>query len=190
MCIDIAPGKTFKIKVTRKIHTAADYLLRDVTNDTIPTFQWAGAEGRPFRVREGEYQKSDELRKKCLLEPNAGVGAVLFYLQEDGQKVPNCQGGANFHPRPQNVIVYDPNQGLLAGKNSSEKVQHLWGSVNDMLLMDSSEDSKWAYLGTHLSGKELPAKTSKWEHLKKSDYKKFWFDDNIGNYVVSIIIED
>src|SRR6266536_173862 len=58
--IIIKPGESYKIKVTGKIHTAGDYLFRDVSNDTIPNFQWCGPEGREFRIRtDSSFQKYD-----------------------------------------------------------------------------------------------------------------------------------
>lgn len=189
--IVVKPNESYTIKVTGKIHTAADYLLRDVANDTIPSFQWSGPEGREFRIRsQGVFEKYDQMRKNLLIDPNANMGCVLFYFQDEDAKEPSCSGGSDFFPRPNNIKVYNNNKGLLEGKNSGTVNQNLWASINDMLIMDTTDNIRLAYLGAELKGDTLKRKINKWESIKKSTYRKLWFDDNIGSYIISVQVKE
>jgi hypothetical protein len=189
--IIIKPGESYTIKVIGKIHTAGDYLFRDVANDTIPTFQWCGPEGREFRIRDdNKFQKYDQLRKNLLIDPDAKIGCVLFYFQNEDDQEPSCAGGAGFLPRPSNIKVYNNNKGILAGTNSGKVSQYLWATVNDMIIIDTSENTRRAYIGSDLKGDTLKKKLNKWESIVKTNYRKLWFDDNIGNYIISAQIGD
>jgi len=121
-----------------------------------------------------------------LISPNEKIGCVLFYVQDEDTQQPSCDGGDKFFPRPSNIKVYDNNKGILKGTNSGKAPQYLWASVNDMLIMDTTENTKLAYIGSGLKADDLRKKTNKWNNIIKTNYRKLWFDDNIGDYIISI----
>jgi uncharacterized protein YpmB len=183
--IEIRPDETYIIKVSGKVHASGEKLLMAASNDSIPTFGWMGPAGLEYKPRVGEqYKEADSIRKQLLLTPKANIGAVLFYFQYEGEKQPNCQIGNDMY-LPQEVITYNTQQGLT-GTNSTGKKIYVWASVNDMLIRDmDSEASRTAYLG----GKNKQEKRKQtWKALQKANYNRLWFDDNLGNFIISAAI--
>lgn len=181
--IEIRPEEQYELKVSGKIHTTADKLVKDSDDDIIPRFPWIGPEGdKSFRIREEvRYRVADSIRKRLLISQKANLGQVLFYIQKTSLK-PNCNIGANFFI-PDSVDVYDVEKGLK-GTNDSKATWYIWVSVNDMLIRDFSESNKIAYLGG-ASADTLKRKQLQWNLLAREKYNRIWFDDNIGNFVVS-----
>lgn len=182
--IEIRPGEEFEIKVSGKIHTTADKLIKDAADDVKPRFDWIGPDGGSFLIRENlRYHKSDSIRRTLLLNSNAKIGQVLFYLQRKNTLKPNCAIGQGYF-NPDSVIIYDPEKGI-SGKNDGSETFFIWATVNDMLIKDfDTESNQAAYLGGALED-TLSIKKEQWKELRKENYNRIWFDDNIGNFVVS-----
>lgn len=187
--IEIRPEEVFEIKVSGKIHASADKMISDAKDDIKPRYNWIGPEGTVFEIRpERSRNKSDLLRQKLLLNPNANLGAVLFYIQKENSKEPNCSIGSNQFIPKDSIIVYDTKKGYT-GKNNSHEKWFLWATVNDILFRDmDNETSKVAYLGGK-KGNDYIERLNKWEELKKEKYNRIWFDENFGNFVISAKIE-
>ncbi len=182
--IEIRPDEEFEIKVSGKIHTAMDKMIKDAEDDKKPKFRWVGPEGdKNFRIRDNlRYYRSDSLRKTLLLSQRANLGQVLFYFQKNSMK-PSCELGLSFF-LPDSVEVYDVEKGLK-GKNDSKSTWYVWATVNDMLIRDfNSETALLAYCGGAIED-TLDRKIKQWEVLARENYNKIWYDDNFGSFVVS-----
>jgi hypothetical protein len=186
--IEIRPDEEYEIKVSGKIHTTVDKMVKDADDDIQPRFPWIGPEGdKNFRIRDDKkYRLSDSLRQTLLLNKKANLGQVMFYIQKTSIK-PSCNLNSNFFI-PETLEIYDAEKGLK-GKNDSNSKWYIWATVNDMLLRNFSDpNNKIAYLGG-ASGDTLARKLLQWEKLSMENYNKIWFDDNFGNFVISAKIE-
>jgi hypothetical protein len=181
--IEVWPDEEYEIKVSGKVHTTADKMVADASDDIKPRFNWVGPEGAEFRIREdAQYRVSDSLRRTLLLSKDAKLGAVLFYFQSESSRQPNCDLGASFY-NPEVVSVFN---GKLSGKNIGKEKMFVWASVNDMLIRDFSlKENKLAYLGGTVEEKNLNKRQENWASLTSSNYNRLWFDDNFGNFVIS-----
>jgi|GEM_PF-5031783 len=183
--IEIRPDEDYEIKVSGKIHTTADKMIKDAEDDVKPRFEWLSPEGSTnFRIREDlEHKLSDSLRKTMLLTEKANIGQVLFYFQRKNSKAPNCNIGANFF-NPDSVMIYTSDKGI-SGKNDSKDTWFVWATVNDMLIIDfKKQENQVAYLGG-AKGDTLKTRFANWQTLAKDNYNRIWFDDNFGNFVIS-----
>lgn len=182
--IEIRPGEAYEIKVSGKIHTTADKMIRDAEEDIKPRFEWIGPEGsNNFRIRDKQYRYPDSMRKTLLLSQNAKLGQVLFYFQKKNSRKPNCDAGLNYY-NPDSVLVYESEKGL-SGSNDTKETWFVWASVNDMVIKNfDSEPNRLAYLGG-AGNDTLKRKNQQWQVLKQENYNRIWFDDNFGSFVIS-----
>lgn len=181
--IEIRPGEEYEIKVSGKIHTTADKMIKDAERDIKPRFSWIGPEGDDFRIRSvNRYMMSDSLRRTLLLSQDAKMGQVLFYFQKKNSKKPNCEPGLKFY-NPDSIFVYEREKGL-SGKNETNETWYVWATVNDMLIRSFDRNEELAYIGG-AQNDSLLMKQKNWVNLKKQNYNRIWFDDNFGNFVVS-----
>jgi hypothetical protein len=183
--IEIRPGEEIEIKVSGKIHTTADKLIKDAEDDVRPRFDWIGPEGGNFLIRElDRYHASDSIRETLLLNSHAKIGQILFHFQNENSLKPNCNIGLGYFNPTDSVFIYDPEHGIKWKNKGTEKV-YIWATINDMLIRDFSQESnRLAYLGG-AKGDTLKRKEESWESLRKANYNRIWFDDNIGDFVVS-----
>ena len=182
--IEIRPGEEYEIKVSGKIHTIIDKLIRDAENDVMPKFRWLDPDGTAFIIREDKkFRESDSIRKTLLLSPTTNIGGVLFYFQKGNSLQPNCELKDNFYI-PDSIIIYSSSKGLK-GKNNESETWYVWASVNDILIRDfKSETDRRAYLGGVIND-SIPSKLKKWAVLTNENYNRIWFDDNFGSFVIS-----
>lgn len=110
------------------------------------------------------------------------MGCVLFYLQDEDSLQPNCCGGSKFYPRPKYIKIYNNNKGLLEGKNFGAITQYLRATVNDMQIIDTSDNTKLAYIGGEFSSNDLKRKLRKWEGIKNR------IIENVGLMIILAII--
>lgn len=184
--IEIRPNEDYEIKVSGKIHTTADKMIKDAEDDVKPRFSWSSPEGGAFNIREDiKHKQSDSLRKTLLLTQKANIGQVLFYFQKENTQEPYCGIGANFY-NPDSIIVYSSQNGKkLTGKNDTKGTWYVWATVNDMLIRDFTiPTTKFAFIGG-ATGDTLKSKLSSWDIISKENYNRIWFDDNFGNFVIS-----
>lgn len=184
--VEVRPGEECELKVTGKTHGAIDYLVKDAENNNLPAFTWNGPEGREFKIRaEDKIAHLDSLRKKLLLDPNAKMGQVLFFIQK--QEVhPTCELSGS-EVSPNEIHAYD-NKGWKF-TNDSKETWYIWATVNDLLIKDFNDKTAYeVYLG--LTEKESRIKREKsWPVLAKEKYNTLWYDDNIGSFIISAKIE-
>lgn len=190
--IEIRPGETCTIKISGKIHTSCDKMINSAQNDSLPFFPWCDASGIRFQVRDDYHHHADSIRKTLLLDPNRNIGAVLLYLQKDPYKIPNCKlAGDHYLPPSDSILNYDMKKGVEI-TNDTKTVWLLWASVNDILIRNfDSECEKLAYFGgvTTSKKKKYQKKITNWKSIKSNKYNTLWFDDNIGNFIISAKIE-
>lgn len=186
--IEIRPDEEYEIKVSGKVHTAADKIIKDAVGDNRPEFEWVGPDGtKVFRIRNNKlFKLSDSLRKNLLLSQKANLGQVIFYFQKNSfSKSPNCELGLNFF-NPDSTFTYQTNKDGLKGKNYTNEKWFVWASVNDMLIRNfNNKDDKIAYIGGSKYSEILKKKEEHWTQLAKENYNRIWFDDNFGNFVIS-----
>ncbi len=186
--VEIRPDETFEIKVSGKIHTAADKIIEDATMDMKPRYCWIGPEGSPFIIGDDPKTKlSNTIRQNLLLKSDANIGSVLFYLQKENSPDPNCDISKKLF-LPDAVSVYDKIKGFK-GTNSDNTTYFLWATINDILLRDLTSDSSHiAYIGGETDPERIKMKEMNWKAIQKENYNRHWFDDNIGQFIISIKI--
>jgi hypothetical protein len=182
--IEIRPEEDYEIKVSGKIHTTADKMIKDAEDDVKPRYAWVGPEGGNFLIRHGsEYKLTDSIRKTMLLSQTANIGQVLFYFQRKNARKPNCNIKEDYF-NPDSVLIYNSEIGI-SGKNDSKETWLVWATVNDMLITDfQNESTKIAFLGAS-KGDTLKTKLQSWQTISKENYNRIWFDDNFGSFVIS-----
>ena len=180
--IEVWPGEEYQIKVSGKIHTTADKMVKDAEADMMPRFRWIDGGGDDFRIRKGRYFLSDSLRKTLLISQKAKIGQVLLYFRKGNSPTPNCELGLGFYI-PDSLIVYDSAEGIT-GQNSSKEKLYIWATVNDMLIRKFDNNTKLAYVGGTVKD-TLKKKEGHWNKLVEENYNRIWYDDNFGNFVIS-----
>ncbi len=166
-----------EVRISGSIHLAVDMLAESASKDIKPVLGWTGPAGIKLNLSRVE----DLTRAKLLLKEGDIIGDVIGFLYT-GENVDDfCQ-------------FYSENRDELTKKSFRIKDHYtlnnvdsgkgkLYISINDVLL---DFKNKYQFSELVYRGKGKNKFKSQWESVYKNDYKKLWFDDNIGSLLVAV----
>ncbi|MCD9188951.1 MAG: hypothetical protein LUM44_21215 [Pyrinomonadaceae bacterium] len=169
----VEKGDKLKIQASGRVNLAVHHLVDAAINDTYPPLLWSDPDGMPI----DKLNDKDKLRLGGLLVANQPYGALVVGFSPD----------LNTKPSSENI--------KLVGKNWEGTVEVsgvLWFAVNDIYLdlktfesnPDKDKEFQKMYEATDKSG----TRTSKrsWEEIRSDKYWNLWFDDNIGDFMITV----
>lgn len=179
--IEIKPNEEYEIKVSGKIHATIDKLIRYAEKDTIPKYPWSGPLGVSYVFRGEEFKEQDSCRRQLLLYPEMNVGQVLLYFKKTSNDIePNCSAG--IVPETKDIQPYNSNG--INGENTSKEIWNVYATVNDFLIRDFNTPCALQSLK-----KQGDSYHKTFESLRINGYRTIYFDDNIGNFIISAHIK-
>lgn len=182
--LDIREDEECEIKVTGNVHLAFNRLYRDVEGDAIPAIKWTGPEGNEW-AKIGDNLACEEAKAKLLIKPGRRIGNVVGFLYTQNIADKDFVGFfMNNRKQITDEIKIINNQNTIC--NDKKATATLYLCVNDILLDTTDTERKKLSL---IAFEGRYNNTQKWESLKKEkEYYRLWFDDNVGGFLVSVII--
>jgi hypothetical protein len=193
--IHVSPKNTVKIEASGNVHTALARLIKIAQTDMIPNpdqYQsWVDQQGDP-----GERNDWDEKRKKLRLVPEQSYGSLVAAIWDGKNPVKDDTKGSidekkQFEVKREGELVLAVNDILL-----NEKVKDLYAlpiKGNDPYYRSRLIDKygkmvdSWAKDKVVEKSKELyQEKVESWEQIEQYSRWTVWFDDNVGQFFVSI----
>jgi hypothetical protein len=179
--IDVSAKQKLQLSCSGSVHLAVHRLVEAAQNRAKPMHHiWGGPEGH---VANAEDRPIDILRRKMLVDPNAPIGAVLAFIKGPSDSPPGDRD-----PRPHGIQT--------VGKVSFVEGQgRLYLTVNDLLFEDT-DANRAAYVGTKAIVESSYGKgtnsveklTGEWEAIKKNQRTLAFYDDNVGDFMVQVIV--
>lgn len=169
----IKPGARVEIQSFGEAHLGFHRLVDAARDDVIPIFPWIGPQGSRF-IAESE---ADTARQQLLIEPKAHIGMLLGYLAEP--RLPENEEPGKNNPKPGEIVKLGDRRTI---RNQHEEERVLWLTVNDMYL---NNGGRKAYVGD-ATGDTLDIYLKQWNQIKEKEYWELWFNDNIGQYLITI----
>jgi hypothetical protein len=162
----VKEGEMLNITASGKVNLAIHHLVAAANNDTEPAIIWNDPEGIPNDKIEKPEHKYHKYRMKGLIVPEkCQYGSLVAVITKDDKTLPT----KNDNP-------------WCVGIKWNEKAPKsgvIWFAVNDVLL---DENSKEIY--------EVPIESykppRKWADIEKEKYWDLFFDDNIGEFMITV----
>lgn len=178
-------GETIDIRASGRIHLGLEQLVDAAQTDTKPQYAWSAPDGNPFNSNSDDkalqnHSKNSNL-KNFLVDPNAKIGMLLGFLAK--KELSETEKPGENNPSPRGLIrIGNSRDGI---KNDDTEDRELWLTVNDIYLSEKAEE---AYINKYASDEEVRA--MQWQRIKKQNYWRLWFDDNIGEYLINITFQN
>ena len=190
--IKVPSGHSVSIKPTGAINLALHRVVEGAQKDLPPPYKWSTHEGISLPEDKPLYVR----RKKLLIHEQAKIGALLMHPKplNQGELEPS-----EYNPRPDNIIVLHKKETIYSNTNEHDVI--LYFTVNEKIFANTPAAKK-AFVGESQElvnltygykdkNKTIPAvKQSdleyRWNNLVNTNYTNVWFDDNIGQFLVSI----
>jgi hypothetical protein len=187
--IEIAEDEECEFKITGNVHLAINHLVKKVDADRIPVIKWTGPEGSAWE-NIGDMSDCADAKTKLLILPGSGkqIGNVVGFFYKDGDM--NDRGFIDYFLTNRKQLTKDVfNIGERAVKaNNTHAKARLFLSVNDILL-DFTDSSQRKLSQIAFEGRKGENNAANWQLLlKEQEYYRLWFDDNVGGFLVNLII--
>jgi hypothetical protein len=161
------PTRKYSVKAGGQVHLGLRHLLDKAIAHEPLDFPWTGPDGYDFKV----LRPVDKLRKPLLVFPG-NIGALLGVVVGNSEAPPSWQ-----QPRPKGMFV------IGSGKEISGSGGTLYIAVNDMV--PDFEKGADAFVGD-VDDASRPKAIEAWKKVVAEKSANIWFDDNMGQYLVSV----
>lgn len=187
--IDVGEDEECIFKITGNVHLAINHLVNAVDKDEMPVIKWTGPDGSAWE-NIGDKRECADAKTKLLILPGSRIGNVVGYFYKNDDREISDSGFVNYFLQNRNGISKDV---FTIGEksvqpNDSKTTARLFLSVNDILL-NFTNDAQKKLSEIAYEGRKGENNHENWlKLLQDAAYYRFWFDDNVGGFLVNITI--
>jgi hypothetical protein len=160
-------GDRLTFRASGTVNTAFHHLIHSAETDSMPSEPWIGPDGIP---NDKLHLKQDIYRERYRVMPTSNYGALIGGIGT--ATAPPSRIEDMFLIGSENEITVPPN-----------KSGYLWLIVNEVMLTPDHPD---AYEVPKESSEKGYAVPRKFQDLKAESYWNVWYDDNIGDFFVTV----
>jgi hypothetical protein len=197
--VNVAVKDTIKIEASGSVHTAMKKLIEVSTTDTNDSKQsWVGPKGSTLPPNDW-----DDKRRSLRLVPNEPYGALVVAILNDEKVVKDARSIEQFEVKTKGELILAVNDiklqstsrdlyALPVEKNEGYYDKKLISAEKLKLSEEKAENAEgvvrsWTKDEKNRKAQALYQKYLKtWEKIEQNSNYTIWFDDNIGEFFVSI----